>query len=258
MTENFLLEDPLKLFDDFKDMPDEAFKFSGDEVCSIIDSVIESEDYIKILVRFFEKNPKDIKEKINDFEKELTKAMDGTYKEEKAKIVKYFMEKTLSTLHQIEKYCGAFKEIPVKVVKLDPEAKLPFYSDEGDACMDICSNIATVIPPHSTELIPTGIKVIVPGGYELQIRPRSGLSKKTGIRIPNTPGTIDSGFRKELCVLLENTSDTAFSVEKYDRIAQLKISEVPHIVWNEISEEEYQLFNTDRGEGFGSSGVATK
>ena len=81
MTENFLLEDPLKLFDDFKDMPDEAFKFSGDEVCSIIDSVIESEDYIKILVRFFEKNPKDIKEKINDFEKELTKAIDGTYKE---------------------------------------------------------------------------------------------------------------------------------------------------------------------------------
>ena len=168
------------------------------------------------------------------------------------------MEKTLSTLRQIEKYCGAFKEIPVKVVKLDPEAKLPFYSDEGDACMDICSNIATVIQPHATELIPTGIKVIVPGGYELQIRPRSGLSKKTGIRIPNTPGTIDSGFRKELCVLLENTSDTAFSVEKYDRIAQLKISEVPHIVWNEISEEEYQLFNTDRGEGFGSSGVATK
>lgn len=238
MNENFLMENPLVLFDDFKTMPDEAFKYSGEEIKSVIDAVIESQDYIKVLVHMFEQKPEEIKVKIKDFEKELDKANKGIYPKEKSDIVKYFMEKTLSTLNEIIKYHGAFKKIPIKVMKMDKDVKLPFYSDEGDACMDICSNVKMTIAPHTTEIVPTGIKAIVPGGYELQIRPRSGLSRKTGIRVANTPGTIDSGYRYEIGVILENTSDEPFEINKYDRIAQMKLAEVPHIEWNTISKEE--------------------
>lgn len=160
-------------------------------------------------------------------------------------------------MEEIILYDGSFKNIPIKVMKVDPDVKLPFYSDGGDACMDICSNKEMVIAPHTTEIVPSGIKAIVPGGYELQVRPRSGLSRKTGIRVANAPGTIDSGYRHEIGVILENTSDEPFEIHKYDRIAQLRLAEVPHIQWDEISEEEYNKYTTNRGEGFGSSGVAT-
>lgn len=258
MNENFLMENPLQLFDDFKVMPDEAFKYSGDEIISVIDTVIESEDYIKVLVKLYEKDPEECKNRLEDFSKELGKAKDGTYKDEKAKIVSYFMEKVIDTLHQIIKYHGAFRIVPIKVLKVDKDVILPFYSDGGDACMDICSNQAMTIEPHTTKIVPSGIKAIIPGGYELQIRPRSGISLKTGIRIANAPGTIDSSYRKEIGVIVENTSDTPFEIKKYDRIAQLRLAEVPHIQWEEISESEFEKYdNTNRGEGFGSSGVAT-
>lgn len=259
MTENFLLQNPLQLFDDFKQIPDLAFEGedSREELVSVINSVINSEDYVRVLVDLYHENPKEITDRLDDFKNELAKAKSGKYRDKRAEIVSYFMDKTINTLEEIILYDGAFKNIPIKVVKIDPDAKLPFYSDKGDACMDICSNKEMVIAPHTTEIVPSGIKAIVPGGYELQVRPRSGLSRKTGIRVANAPGTIDSGYRYEIGVILENTSDTPFKIHKYDRIAQLRLAEVPHIVWDEISEEEYNNYTTNRGEGFGSSGVAT-
>lgn len=259
MTENFLLQNPLQLFDDFKEIPDLAFEdeSSREELVSVINSVINSEDYIRVLVNLYHDNPEEIRNKMNDFKKELNKANSGQYRDKRAEIVKYFMDKTINTLEEIILYDGAFKNIPIKVMKVDEDAKLPFYSDGGDACMDICSNKEMTIAPHTTEVVPSGIKAIVPGGYELQVRPRSGLSRKTGIRVANTPGTIDSGYRHEIGVILENTSDTPFEIHKYDRIAQLRLAEVPHIIWDEISEEEYDKYTTNRGEGFGSSGIAT-
>lgn len=259
MTENFLMENPLQLFDDFKDIPDMIFKDkdSIQELIAVINSVIESSDYIKILVQIYEKNPTEIINRKKDFEKEIEKAKNGEYAKEKAEIVLYFLEKTNELLDEIISYGGAFKKVPIKVTKTDSEVMLPFYSDNGDACMDVCANKDMVIAPHTTEIVPTGIKVIIPGGYELQIRPRSGLSLKTGIRIANSPATIDSGYRKEVGIIVENTSNTPFEINKYDRIAQLKLSEVPHILWEEISDDEYEKFSTTRGEGFGSSGIST-
>lgn len=257
MNENFLMENPLQLFEDFKNMPDEAFEYSGEEIVSVVDAVVESSDYIKVLAKLYEKNPTEIETQLNNFKIELAKARNNQFPEKKKNIVEYFMEKNIDILTQIISYRGAFKKIPLKVTKLDPDVKLPFYSDPGDAGMDICSNATIDILPHQTVVIPTGIKVIVPGGYELQIRPRSGLSLKTGLRIANSPGTIDSGYRKEVGVIVENTSNLTITINKYDRIAQFCLKEIPHIVWEEINEEEYSSYNTNRGDGFGSSGVAT-
>lgn len=259
MTENFLLENPLQLFEDFKHIPDEAFKdqYNRQELFSVVNSVVESEDYVRVLTYLYNNNPEDIKSKLLEFEKELVNARSGKYFDDKAGIVEYFMVKMIEILNEIITYNGSFKKIPIKVVKLDSEVKLPFYSDKGDACMDVCANKEMTIEPHTTVIVPTGIKAIIPGGYELQIRPRSGLSKNSGLRLPNTPGTIDSGYRKEIGILVENTSDTPFEIKKYDRIAQLKLSEVPHIVWEETTEEDFNKFATNRGEGFGSSGIAT-
>ena len=258
MTENFLMENPLQLFDDFKTIPEEAYKFSSNEIKAVVDAVIESEDYLKILNKIYINNPEEIFSRLNDFKQELEKANSNFYSKEKSELIKYFMGKTIGTLEEIIQFNGTFKKIPIKIIKLDENVKLPYYSDPGDACMDICSNVNITINPNETVVIPTGIKVIIPGGYELQIRPRSGLSKNTGLRITNTPGTIDSGFRHEIGIIMQNTSNQPFEIKKYDRIAQLKVSEVPHIVWDEITEEEYQKFQTNRGEGFGSSGLEAK
>ena len=94
--------------------------------------------------------------------------------------------------------------IVVHVTICRDDVKLPFYANPGDAGMDIVAAQETIIPPGETRLIPTGIKVAIPEGYEIQVRPRSGLSLNTPLRVPNSPGTIDCGFRDEIKVLMEN------------------------------------------------------
>jgi len=97
-------------------------------------------------------------------------------------------------------------EIPISVTICRENVKLPFYANAGDAGMDIVAAEEVIIAPGQTKLIPTGIKVAIPRGYEIQVRPRSGLSLNTPLRIPNSPGTIDSGFRDEIKVLMTNES----------------------------------------------------
>ncbi len=97
-------------------------------------------------------------------------------------------------------------EIEVLVSTCRDVVHLPFYAKTGDAGMDISAAVDVFLAPGETKLVPTGIKVAIPQGYELQVRPRSGLSYNTPLRIPNSPGTIDSGFRDEICVILNNSS----------------------------------------------------
>lgn len=139
------------------------------------------------------------------------------------------------------------------IEKLDKSVDLPKYAHPGDAGMDVCANMNTIIQPHDWELIKTGIKVAVPEGFEMQVRPRSGLALKHGISVLNTPGTIDSGYRGEVGVVLINHSNNAFTVKKGDRIAQLVIAPVISV---RIVEGEVDKV-TERGEGgFGSTGVS--
>jgi dUTP pyrophosphatase len=122
--------------------------------------------------------------------------------------------------------------------------------------MDIRANETITLQPKETRLIPTGIFVGLPEGYEIQVRPRSGLSLKTKLRISNSPGTVDQVFLGEICVIAENTHGSLdFTVAKGERIAQIVLQEVPKIEWVQVSSKD-DLGSTDRGEGgFGSSGV---
>lgn len=159
-------------------------------------------------------------------------------------------------------------EVEILVEKCRDDAKLPTYANIGDAGMDIYSAVDLEIKPSETLAIPTGIKIAIPVGYEIQVRPRSGISLKTPLRLPNSPGTIDAGYRDEVHVIMQNTSiedngtflvsekgnkQGIYQIKKGDRIAQFVLKEVPVIKWIETTSVENEGIN--RGGGFGSSGI---
>lgn len=131
---------------------------------------------------------------------------------------------------------------------------LPAYSTPSSAGMDLRASLKEpmTIMPGQRVLVPTGLRVAIPDGYEIQLRPRSGLAIKEGITLLNTPGTIDADYRGELCVILINLSEKPFTVNNSDRICQMVLAEVPQIVWEPVDE----LAETERGEGgFGHTGT---
>ena len=131
--------------------------------------------------------------------------------------------------------------------------QLPAYAKEGDAGMDVRAAVDVTVAPGATAIVPTGLKVAIPVGYEIQVRPRSGLSFKTPLRIPNAPGTIDSGYRDEVGVIVWNSSpDTPFEIKAGDRIAQLVLQQVPVIHF--VPVEDVSEIGRNRGGGFGSTG----
>jgi len=131
---------------------------------------------------------------------------------------------------------------------------LPSYATQGSAGMDLLAAVAApvTIGPGQRALIPTGLSIALPAGYELQIRPRSGLALRHGITLPNSPGTIDEDYRGEIQVIVLNTGDEAFVVERGMRIAQAVLAPVSRAAWVEVEE----LDTTARSAGgFGSTGV---
>ena len=142
--------------------------------------------------------------------------------------------------------------IEVKIVNTSPNS-LPAYATSGASGMDVKADLLApkIILPLERVLIPTGIFIELPPGYEAQIRPRSGLALKQGITCLNTPGTIDSDYRGEIKIILINFSNEAQIIHPGDRIAQIVIQKVEHITWNEVK----QLEQTTRSEGgFGHTG----
>lgn len=130
---------------------------------------------------------------------------------------------------------------------------LPKYETEASAGVDIRAYVdePTVIYPGQSIIVKTGLHVEIPVGYEIQLRPRSGLAAKHGITVLNTPGTIDADYRGEICAILINHGDTPFAVFNGERIGQLVLNKVRQIQWEVVSE----LSDTKRGVGgFGSTG----
>jgi len=141
----------------------------------------------------------------------------------------------------------------VKIINQSRHA-LPSYQTSSSAGMDLRANLESsiVLNPLQRALVPTGLYLELPVGYEAQIRPRSGLAYKHGISIVNSPGTIDADYRGELKVLLVNLSDQSFIVEDGERIAQMVIAKHETIEWQEAT----VLSDTERGAGgYGSTGV---
>lgn len=141
----------------------------------------------------------------------------------------------------------------VKVVNKSGNA-LPEYATLSSAGMDVRASLdsAVTLAPLQRAMIPTGLFLEIPAGYEVQVRPRSGLAAKKGITVLNSPGTVDSDYRGEVNVILVNLSDTPFVVEPGERIAQLVLARHEHVEWEEVEE----LATSERGEGgFGSTGM---
>jgi dUTP pyrophosphatase len=163
-------------------------------------------------------------------------------------------------------------KVKIQIELCGAGAVMPKYARPGDAGMDVFASEDLLLRPGETGLGPTGLKFAVPEGYELQVRPRSGISLNTPLRISNSPGTIDSGFRGEFCVIVTNTSAmtsehslTAFTPEQKgniqgpyhiragDRIAQIILAEVPVLEFEQV--DSVDAIGNDRKGGFGSTGV---
>lgn len=145
--------------------------------------------------------------------------------------------------------------VQIYMENINHDFGLPKYETPGAAGMDIRANESITLMPGETRLIKTGIFVAIPEGFEFQVRPRSGLSLKSPFRVANAPGTVDSDYRGEICVIGQNTSDTdSFHINVGDRIAQLVLQNVPQAVWAVVESKE-SLSETTRGSGgFGSTG----
>ena len=144
-------------------------------------------------------------------------------------------------------------KIKLKFKKLDESVNVPCYQSSGAAGMDLCAFLSEPVTLKSLErkLIPTGLKMELPQGYEAQVRPRSGMSIKHGITLVNCVGTIDEDYRGELCIPVINLSTEEFTIHNGDRIAQMIIAPVTKAEIEVVAE----LTDTQRGEGgFGSTG----
>lgn len=194
--------------------------------------------------------------------------------EEKQEILEYLKREKIKQkkeiLEEIKKELNAPKIIKIELCRND--IKIPTYSNEGDAGMDIRSVEDVIIRPGETKIIPTGIKMAIPKGYEIQIRPRSGISLKTPLRIANTPGTIDSGYRDEIGIIIENTSRTdnnsniysindicnkegIYHIQKDDRVAQIVLSKCEKIEFEQVETGYMKTLKTNRGGGYGHTGM---
>lgn len=143
-------------------------------------------------------------------------------------------------------------EVQVKRLNNGAGLPLPNYASDGAAGMDICAAEGMILRVGKRQAVATGFAFAIPHGYEVQVRPRSGLALKHGITCLNTPGTIDSDYRGEVKVILANLGDEEFTIERGDRIAQLVVAPVTHAAMVEVD----SLDETVRGAGgFGSTGV---
>ena len=192
----------------------------------------------------------------------------------KRDFLKRMMAIIINTVSSGEGAAKKLVKIPIQLCHVD--AKIPTYANIGDAGLDVYALDDYTINPGETKLIPTGIKVAVPRGYELQVRPKSGRALKTKLRVANTPGTIDCGYRDEVGIIIENVDapikdigydfdekgdiiiksilhGSPYYIEKGTKFAQLVLNEVPTASFVQV--EDIHEIEGDRNGGFGSSGL---
>ena len=198
--------------------------------------------------------------------------------EEISQIKRDFLKSLLATLtnavNETEGIAKRFVQIPVELCH--PDAKIPQYANTSDSGMDVYALDDYIIAPGETKLIPTGIKLALPPGYEIQVRPKSGRALKTKLRIANTPGTVDAGYRDEIKVIVENIESPIKDIEydldnngtpiiksilhgavhtigKGEKFCQLVLMEVPKAALHRV--EQVGEIGENRGGGFGSTGL---
>lgn len=194
--------------------------------------------------------------------------------QEKKDFLKQMIATLINAVQETEGIAKRIIEVPIELCH--PDAKIPQYAHESDSGLDIFAIEDVTIHPGETKLIPTGIKVALPPGYELQVRPKSGRALKTKLRIANTPGTIDAGYRDEIGVIVENVEppikDITYDSDQYgmplitsilhgsdyfiskgEKFAQLVLSEVPKAAFFRV--DSVGEIGENRGGGFGSTNL---
>lgn len=251
-TQGQMPNDVWEQFEKIINLPDDIFDKMYDTLITTLSDTLDSESFQKEVLTNLKTIPNiDIAAE----KKEVTKLIeeiknDESISEKKREFLSVLLSKAV--VATLDLYEVPRERISVEIQKLSDTAKIPEYAHPTDAGADVFSSEDVTIAAGETKIIKTGLKVAIPIGYEIQVRPRSGLSAKTGIRVANAPGTIDSAYRGEVGIILHNTSTTPYEIKTGDKIAQLVISPVPMIKWKEVATISD---DTDRSTGgFGSSG----
>lgn len=212
-----------------------------------------------------------------DFEKNISKIdseLGDILSDKKRDFLRQVMILVYNSVAETEGISKKIIQIPIE--KCHDDAKIPVYANLTDAGADLYAIEDIVINPGETVLVPTGLKVAIPRGYEIQVRPKSGRALKTKMRVANSPGTIDAGYRDEIKVIIDNIEPpfkdinyhfddegkviidsilhgSSYSISKGDKFAQLVLSEVPKMDFVEV--ESVSKYTGNRGGGFGSTGI---
>lgn len=258
-------------------MPDEQFEAMKGTLMNSIEATFNTPDariafaqmvnQQGVRVEDLQGNLDDIIAAVNDM------AADGVeLNDSKKDFLKFIFTTFINTIEDSNMVSHRIINIPIELCRKD--AKLPAYATDGSAAMDIYSPEEYVIGPGECVIIPTGLKVNIPIGYALLIQPRSGMSRKTKLRVANTPGLIDSDYHEEIGVIIENIDPplkdytiqqdggailqgplygSSFTIGKGERFAQMRLVEVPLVNWLEV--DSLGEFENDHGAGFGSTGV---
>lgn len=234
------------------DLPDAKFDQIYPQLQSMAETTFKSEAYQKDVLQnltvYKASNEIDIeaeKATVEELIKEIKE--DDTLSANKQTFLISILEAATLSIYDLMQNPRERIEVKIKVL---PGGKIPTYAHPTDAGADVYASEPTNFEPYETKIVHTALQVAIPAGYEIQIRPRSGMSLKTGFRVANAPGTIDADYRGEVGVIMTNISSKPAAIEKGDKIAQMVIAPVPMIKWVETD----NLDETERGEGgFGST-----
>lgn len=270
-------QDMTEMFGALLAMPDEEFSALAPVLMDEINrSLNNPADRITLVAAMTSQgyNGEDLTEVFDEICKEIDNQL-TEFSQVKKDWLKQLMGATINAINETEGISKRFVRIPYE--KCHEDAKEPTYAHVSDSGMDVYALEDITLAPGEQKIIPIGIKVALPAGYELQVRPKSGLSAKTKLRIANTPGTIDAGYRDEIGVIIENVEPPirsiatdfaespndpipvgaiefgkSYTIGKGQKFAQLVLSEVPKAVLYEV--EKVGEIGGDRGGGFGSTG----
>ena len=257
-------------------LPDEEFKTLSGIILDELNKSLNNPNDRLLLAQSFNAQGITSDEVIANFKElatQIDSIKDDVLPQAKRDFVKQIVGLMVNAIAETEGISKRIIQIPIELCHSN--AKIPAYAKPGDAGMDIYALEDFEVAPGERKIVKTGLKVAIPRGYELQVRPRSGTSVKTALRVANTPGTIDSGYRDEIGVIIENIEPkikdiayvfdnngniiiksilhgSVFNVGKGERFAQLVLNEVPSAAFYPV--ESVAQIGENRGGGFGSTG----
>lgn len=258
-------------------LPDEEFKIFSQLFLDTLEKELTDPKNISTMQIIFKNSGIDV-ENFVDSADDLCESLKEKYGKDLGEDRIDFLVKMVTLFKNAVRANGNLgkKIVTIQVEKCSENTKIPTYARVGDAGMDIYSTEEVTLAPGEKKLIGTGIKVAIPEGYEIEVVPKSGIALRTGLKVSNSPGTIDSGYRDEIKVIVENSEPSikdieytfddngnpviksilhgkSYTIEKDQKIAQIILKEVPMINFQEV--KNISEISGNRGGGFGSTGL---